>query len=255
MLAPSARPMMRVAPVAMPAAQRAMISGLVAMTAALLGPTTAVAHNPQLATFTLHDAPPAPLWIEAATAQVAIEAALKARNPGLDLRALGLPGVKTATLRYLRGRVHVTALPSGRSLGHAGGGVRLGGHETRARLVFAPAPPGTYAWEVHIDAFTEDGSQSNLLRSVRGQARHKQIILGRAVLGQANSYRAVIAVAGGSAERLSLACTMLTSLRETLSGFAPGPVRACAVALMRPTSLHPTTHPGGHDDHHHRPQP
>lgn len=208
------------------------------------------AHNPQLATFALHDASE-PCWIEAATAQVAIEAALRAQDPTIDLRALGLRGIEARTLAYFKAHIRLTALPSGVELmPSAGGGVRLGGHETRVRVVFAPAPAGTYALSVRIDALGEDGEQTNLLRLDPPRAGRAQVLL-----SEAGGYTQIVARSGGDALRLSAACASIDAARAALVGVAVAAPTACAavghpgVVDVPPTHHHDGATDGGSGDH------
>lgn len=137
---------------------------------ALLAP--AHAHDPDIATFVLRPVAAAPDGAEAAKGWVldvhVAQAAL--------VRAVGQPSDpkrwREAAVAYLRRHIRLTV--DGAPIAFGGGGIKVGGHQTDARLLYA-LPDGATV-DVTIDAFTDDGHQSNVLK-LRGAAP-RTIVLG-----------------------------------------------------------------------------
>lgn len=91
------------------------------------------------------------------------------------VRAVGKPADtdwREAAVAYLRRHIRLTV--DGAPVAFGGGGIRVGAHQTDARLLYA-LPDGATV-DVTIDAFADDGHQSNVLK-LRG-ATPRTIVLG-----------------------------------------------------------------------------
>lgn len=136
---------------------------------ALIAPTHA--HDADIATFILRPVAASPDGAEPAKGWVldvhVAQAAL--------VRAVGKPADtdwREAAVAYLRRHIRLTL--DGAPVAFGGGGIRVGAHQTDARLLYA-LPDGATV-DVTIDAFTDDGHQSNVLK-LRG-ATPRTIVLG-----------------------------------------------------------------------------
>lgn len=202
-----------------------------ALTLALaLQPTRTEAHNPQVATFVLRQEA-AGWWVQVHAPQIAFEASLRAEAPDRDLRTLGIPGLKAAIVRYAKAHLSLVALPSAQEVGVDSAGIRLGHHETRLRLLLEPLPAGTTALRVRIDAFTEDGAQSNVVRTLPLQGKGRSV-----VLGDGNGYQAEIALPPAPAPAIAARRSSRSGPRArrdrppAARGRPPGPAAAPAPA-------------------------
>lgn len=135
---------------------------------ALLAP--AHAHDADIATFVLR---PVAAGAEAAAKGWVLD--VHVAQAAL-VRALGEPTDpkpwREAAVAYLREHIRLTV--DGAPVAFGGGGIRVGAHQTDARLLYA-LPDGATV-DLTIDAFADDGHQRNVLK-LRG-AVPRTIVLG-----------------------------------------------------------------------------
>lgn len=136
--------------------RRALLIGL-----ALLWAPPAPAHDVDVATFALRPAAAedgARGWIlDIHVPQAALQRALERQTvrPPADPVAW-----REAAVAYLRSHVRITS--GGASVRFGGGGIKVGGHQTDARFLYA-IPDGALL-SITINAFAEDDHQSNVLK-------------------------------------------------------------------------------------------
>ncbi len=136
--------------------RRALLIGL-----ALLWAPPAAAHDVDVATFALRPAAAekgARGWV------LDIHAPRAALQRALD-RSKGAHPVdpvawREAAVAYLRAHVRITS--DGAPVTFGGGGIKVGGHQTDARFLYAIADGAPLS--ITIDAFAEDDHQSNVLK-------------------------------------------------------------------------------------------
>ncbi len=150
---------------ASPRGSRALLSALLSALLLALLASPAGAHDREIATFALQpvaakaDGVEARGWVlEVHVARAALDAVL-ADGPA---EAVDPKGWRARAVAYIKR--HVRLLRGETSLNLGAGGIRVGGHQTDLRFLLPELPAAGGRLKVRIDAFSEDGHQSNVLK-------------------------------------------------------------------------------------------
>lgn len=150
--------------------RRAPLAALL-FVAGLCLPAPAQAHNGDVATFVLlpmaveADGVKARGWVlQVHVARHALDAVV-----GLPSEADDPKGWRERAVAYVK--AHVRFDHGGQRLALGSGGIRVGGHQTDLRFLLPGLPPAGGALKVRIDAFAEDGHQSNVVKLRGAEAK------------------------------------------------------------------------------------